>query len=51
MQKDYHDFHTKMSFVKSLVRIAGLLILGFGSIGIAVIFLIVAEVIGIIEEL
>lgn len=43
------DYHTKMSFIKSGIRITGYVGLIF-SIPVGAIVLIVAEIVGILEE-
>jgi len=42
--------HQQISFVKSTIRIAGYILIPF-NIGLAVTFLVVSEVVGIVEEL
>jgi len=46
----YLDWHTKMSFIKSGVRIVGFIFLPIELV-IAALFLIAAEMLGIFEEL
>lgn len=48
-QQTMMDYHTKMSFIKSGIRITGYVGLVF-SIPVGVIVLIVAEIVGILEE-
>jgi hypothetical protein len=47
----YFSTHTEISFIKSIVRIIGFIAVACGNIISGSIILIVAEIIGIIEEL
>jgi hypothetical protein len=46
-----NDFHFKMSVCKSALRILAGLALSIGSLGLAGIIFIIAEVLGVVEEL
>jgi hypothetical protein len=48
-ENQYRTRHKRISLIKSLVRIIGLLLLP-NSMGLFIIFWIVAEILGIIEE-
>lgn len=44
------NYHTKISFIKSILRIIGYVIILF-NIPIAVIILVLSEILGILEEI
>lgn len=49
-EKEYFDFHTEMSIIKSVTRIIGFGFFFLGDLTTAASVLIIAEIIGIIEE-